>query len=157
MNVTIIRDDILRLLSRANPETEALPKKYKIIANIPYYLTARLLRIVFESKFLPELMVITIQKEVAERIIARPPHTNLLALSVQVFGKPEIIQIIPASCFVPKPKVESATIKISHISADFFKKIIFRKRFFFAWRAQDLLKKEKHFLIRLECLFPNRN
>ena len=154
MNVTIIRDDILRLLSRANPETEALPKKYKIIANIPYYLTARLLRIVFESKFLPELMVITIQKEVAERIIARPPHTNLLALSVQVFGKPEIIQIIPASCFVPKPKVESATIKISHISTDFFKKNHLEKEMFFLVARTGFAQKRKTLLNTLGVLVP---
>ena len=87
--------------------------EYKIVANIPYYLTSRLLRLLFEEWPRPELIVLTIQKEVAQRIVAKPPKMNLLAFSVQLFGKPEIIKIVPAECFYPKPKVESAIRKIT--------------------------------------------
>lgn len=153
-NVKVLREDILRLLSGASPHTAELPKKYKVVANIPYYLTSRLLRMIFENKFPPELIVLTIQKEVAERIAASTPHTNLLALSVQAFGSPQIIQTIPASCFAPKPKVESATIKITHISADFFKKNHLKKETFFRMARAGFAQKRKTLLNTLGVLFP---
>ncbi|QQG44869.1 MAG: ribosomal RNA small subunit methyltransferase A [Candidatus Sungiibacteriota bacterium] len=106
-NVTIISGDILKVLPRAK-----LGTGYKVAANIPYYLTSRLLRVLLEQKQQPSLMVLTVQKEVAQRITAKPPHMNLLALSVQAYGKPEIIKTVPASCFWPKPRVDSAVIKI---------------------------------------------
>lgn len=96
-------------------------KPYKVVANIPYYLTARLLRLLLENqKNKPSLIVFTIQKEVAERIVALPPHENLLGLSVQAYGTPTIIKTVPPSCFSPKPKVDSAIIKIADISDSFF-------------------------------------
>lgn len=153
-NVKILREDILRLLSGASRDAHDLPKKYKIVANIPYYLTARLLRMIFENRFPPELIVFTIQKEVAERMVAEPPHMNLLALSVQVFGKPEIIQIVPASCFIPKPRVESATIKISHISGAFFKKNSLEKEMFFRILHAAFAQKRKTLLNTLNVLVP---
>lgn len=99
----------------------ASDKPYKVVANIPYYLTARLLRLLLEDqKNKPSLIVFTIQKEVAERIVALPPHENLLGLSVQAYGTPTIIKTVPASCFSPKSKVDSAIIKIGDISDLFF-------------------------------------
>ena len=113
-NVTILEGDILTYIP-------PLPGGYKIVANIPYYLTARLLRLFLEEQEKkPSSMVLTIQKEVAERIISQPPHENLLALSVQMFGTPRIIAAIPASCFAPQPNVDSAIIRISDISSSFF-------------------------------------
>lgn len=113
-NVAILEGDILT-------HVPALPAEYKIVANIPYYLTARLLRLFLEKQEKkPSNIVLTIQKEVAQRIVAQPPHENLLALSVQVFGTPRIIATVPASCFSPKPKVDSAIISISDISDQFF-------------------------------------
>lgn len=114
-NVEIVAGDILRLLA-----PNLVWGKYKVVANIPYYLTSRLLRLLLEATPRPELIVLTVQKEVAERITAKPPHMNLLALSVQTFGKPEVIKSVPASCFSPAPKVDSAIIKISDISDRFF-------------------------------------
>ncbi|MDZ4260640.1 MAG: 16S rRNA (adenine(1518)-N(6)/adenine(1519)-N(6))-dimethyltransferase RsmA, partial [Candidatus Sungbacteria bacterium] len=96
-------------------------KPYKVVANIPYYLTARLLRMVLEEqKHKPSLIVFTVQKEVAERIIALPPHESILSLSVQAYSTPTIVKNVPASCFSPKPKVDSAIIKIADISDLFF-------------------------------------
>lgn len=128
-NVRIISGDILELL-RLNLHNIS-PSPHKIVANIPYYLTGRLLRMMFEQSCLPSIVVLTIQKEVAERIVAKPPHTNLLALSIQAFGKPEIIKTVPADCFSPKPKVDSAIIKISDISDAFFKQHAIGKEAFF--------------------------
>ena len=68
------------------------------------------------------MMVVMVQKEVAERIIAKPPHMNLLALGVQTYGTPRIIAKVPRGAFSPPPKVESAILKITDISDDFFKK-----------------------------------
>ena len=109
---------------------------YKIVANIPYYLTSHLLRLVLEHKPRPKLIALTIQKEVARRMVARPPHMNLLALSVQAYGTPEIIKTVPSSCFSPQPKVDSAIIKISGISDIFFQKnALGREEFFRLIRA----------------------
>lgn len=85
---------------------------YKIIANIPYYITSRLLRTIFEKWPKPASVVFLIQKEVAQRIMAKPPHTNILALSVQYFANPKIISYISKESFYPKPKVDSAIIKL---------------------------------------------
>ena len=113
-NITVLQGDILT-------HVPTLPAGYKIVANIPYYLTARLLRLFLEKQEKkPKSITLTIQKEVAERIMAQPPNENLLALSVQVFGTPRIIAIVPASCFSPKPKIDSAIISISDISDIFF-------------------------------------
>ena len=113
-NVEIIKGDILKVLPLAKYES------YRIVANIPYFLTSRLLRTIFEQRIKPQIVVLTVQKEVAQRIIARPPKMNLLALSVQIFGQPRLIKTIPAECFWPKPKVDSAIIKIDKISDSFF-------------------------------------
>lgn len=85
---------------------------YKVVANIPYYLTSRLIRILLEHDPRPELIVLMIQRAVAERIVAEPPRMNLLGLSVRVYGVPEITAFVPRSAFQPQPKVESAIIRI---------------------------------------------
>jgi len=85
---------------------------YKIAGNIPYYITGKLLRIIGELEEKPQSIVLTIQKEVAERICATPPKMNLLAASIIHWGKPEIIKFVSRNAFRPKPKVESAIIRI---------------------------------------------
>ncbi|MEK7647230.1 MAG: 16S rRNA (adenine(1518)-N(6)/adenine(1519)-N(6))-dimethyltransferase RsmA [Patescibacteria group bacterium] len=115
--LTLVEKDILKF----EPTTEGLlPGKYKIVANIPYYLTSHFLRKMLEAKCPPQNMTLTIQKEVAERICAKPPHMNLLALSVQIFGSPKIAFKISKREFAPAPKVDSAVINISDISREFF-------------------------------------
>lgn len=107
--VKIVEEDILEF----NPEAYSLKNGgYKIVANIPYYITSHFLRIVFEKWPRPELIVLMIQKEVAQRIMAKPPHTNLLALSVQLFADPQIIGSVSRGSFRPMPNVDSAIIKI---------------------------------------------
>ncbi len=106
-NVEIVEDDVLKL------KIENLKlDNYKIVANIPYYITSNLLRTVFEKWPKPKLVVLTVQKEVAQRIMAKPPHMNLLALSVQFYSSPTIIGYVSKGSFRPTPKVDSAIIKI---------------------------------------------
>jgi 16S rRNA (adenine1518-N6/adenine1519-N6)-dimethyltransferase len=87
--------------------------KYKIVANLPYNITSAFLRkFLSQAKQKPELMVLLLQKEVAERICAQPGQMSLLAVSVQVYAEAEIIDLVPAKAFFPAPEVESAIIRI---------------------------------------------
>ncbi len=151
-NVTVVEGDILRLyrsLYRSKIGT-VNTKAIKIVANIPYYLTSRLLRMLLERESQPELIVLTIQKEVAKRIMARPPYMNLLALSVQAFGKPEIIKTVPASCFAPAPEVDSAIIKISDVSDRFFRENGINPGPFFSFIRRGFSQKRKQLLNTLK-------
>lgn len=112
-NVFIEAGDILHFLPQLKSLYDIEKTGYKVVANIPYYLTSRLLRILFEEKPAPRTIILTIQKEVAERLTAKPPQMNLLALSAGCFGASRIIKKIPASCFLPQPKIESSVIKIT--------------------------------------------
>ncbi len=109
-NIEIIHGDILRS-DLCKGRTSDL-KKYKLVANIPYYLTSPLIRLFLESKNPPQLMVLLIQKEVAQRICVQPPKMNLLAVAVQFYAQPKIISYVSKKCFWPQPKVDSAIIKI---------------------------------------------
>jgi 16S rRNA (adenine1518-N6/adenine1519-N6)-dimethyltransferase len=107
-NVRIIYGDILRL----SPSELKLPPDYIVAANIPYNITSAIIRHLLGSEAKPRRIVLTIQKEVAERICKSPPDMSLLALSVQVFGLPTIEDHIPAEAFFPAPRVDSAVVRI---------------------------------------------
>lgn len=114
-NLEIVHADIRNFL-----KTKKLTS-YKVVANIPYYLTSHLIKLLLADHVdPPKKIVLMVQKEVAERIIATPPHMNLLALSVQVYAKPKIAFKVPRSFFKPRPKVDSAVIVIENISKEFF-------------------------------------
>ncbi|GAB4448674.1 MAG: 16S rRNA (adenine(1518)-N(6)/adenine(1519)-N(6)) -dimethyltransferase RsmA [Anaerolineae bacterium] len=85
---------------------------YKVVANLPYYITSAVLRHLLESAPRPQRIVVTVQKEVAERIVAQPGQMSLLAVSVQFYGAPKLVQRIPAGAFYPPPKVDSAVVRI---------------------------------------------
>ena len=124
-NVEIREGDILK------SKVLNLKSEYKIIANIPYYITSHFLRNTLAQKNKPSLIVLMVQLEVAKRISAKVPDMNLLALSVQAYGKVEFIRKVSAGNFSPTPKVDSAIIKISEISDKFFRKNkISEKKFF---------------------------
>ncbi|MBI2640850.1 MAG: ribosomal RNA small subunit methyltransferase A [Candidatus Sungbacteria bacterium] len=156
-NVKVITADILKLLATENFSYKLQATSYKLVANIPYYLTSRLLRLLLEEGPRPELIVLTIQKEVAQRIVARPPEMNLLALSVQTFGRPEVIKAVPASCFWPKPKVDSAIIKISEISDGFFQKNSVDKKLFFEITRRAFSQKRKMLASSLRPYFSQHS
>jgi 16S rRNA (adenine1518-N6/adenine1519-N6)-dimethyltransferase len=106
-NVELIHADILDL-----DPSSLLPPAYKAVANIPYYITSALLRHLLEAEVQPSLMVLTVQDEVARRIVAGPGEMSLLALSVQLYGTPRIVSRIKAGAFFPRPKVDSAVVRI---------------------------------------------
>lgn len=108
-NVTVVQGDIL-----AKPVAELVggvaPGAFKVAANIPYYITSAVIRHVMESAVRPGRIVLTVQKEVADRICAAPGKMSLLALSVQYFGSPSVAGRISADSFFPVPDVESAIV-----------------------------------------------
>jgi 16S rRNA (adenine1518-N6/adenine1519-N6)-dimethyltransferase len=107
-NVKIIEGDVLEL----SPDTLMEQSGYLVVANIPYYITSAIIRHLLGAMNKPVRLIMTIQKEVAERIIAKDGKQSLLSLSVNVFGKPELAGIIPFGCFLPAPDVDSAVIRI---------------------------------------------
>ena len=107
-NVEIVQGDILQ----QNPESLGLEAGYLVVANIPYYISSAILRHLLTTKKKPARMILTVQKEVAERICTAEGKHSLLSLSVQVFGKPSLAGIIPANSFLPAPEVDSAVLVI---------------------------------------------
>jgi len=116
-NVRLIQGNILKL----SPKDLIIEKDYLVVANIPYYITSAVIRHLLEAEVKPRRMVLTVQKEVAERISAKPGDMSLLALSVQVYGKPRIAARIPASAFFPAPKVDSAILCVDIYPAPLIK------------------------------------
>jgi 16S rRNA (adenine1518-N6/adenine1519-N6)-dimethyltransferase len=85
---------------------------YKLVSNLPYYITSAILKLFLETDFPPDLIVVMMQKEVAERIVAGPGEMSVLGISVQFFGEPEIVAQVPRTSFWPKPEVDSAIVRI---------------------------------------------
>ena len=107
-NVEIINADILKIA----PAEWIADDGYLVVANIPYYITSNLIRHLLEAQRKPARIVLTVQREVAERITAAPGDMSLLALSVQVYGKPKIALRVPAGAFYPSPSVDSSVVRI---------------------------------------------
>jgi 16S rRNA (adenine1518-N6/adenine1519-N6)-dimethyltransferase len=107
-NIRLINADILEL----SPSEIIDQPDYLVVANIPYYITSAIIRHLLESERKPRRVVLTIQKEVAERICAQPGDMSLLSLSVQVYGQANITGHIPAEAFFPVPTVDSAILNI---------------------------------------------
>ncbi len=96
----------------AGANYDALSLQYKVVANLPYYITSAILRHLLTAEVRPKLMVVTVQLEVARRIIAQPGDMSLLAVSVQFYGQPRIVTRVRAGAFYPSPQVDSAVIRI---------------------------------------------
>lgn len=107
-NVEIIAKNLLHL----DPAQVFGSEPYKLVANLPYYITAPTFRHFLESANAPRLIVVMVQLEVAERITARPGDLSLLAVSVQFYGTPRIMARVPADAFFPPPKVDSAILRV---------------------------------------------
>jgi 16S rRNA (adenine1518-N6/adenine1519-N6)-dimethyltransferase len=108
-NVTLIHGDILE----QNPATLFPDHPYKVVANVPYYITGAILRHLLSSTHKPDLLVLTVQREVATRLSAEPGNLSLLAISVQCYGSVEQVATIKAGSFWPQPDVDSAVIRIT--------------------------------------------
>jgi 16S rRNA (adenine1518-N6/adenine1519-N6)-dimethyltransferase len=85
---------------------------YKLVANLPYYITAPTFRHFLESANAPRMLVVMVQMEVAQRIVAEPGDLSILGVSVQFYGQPRIMAQVPADAFYPAPKVESAILRV---------------------------------------------
>ena len=132
-NIEIINTDILRIKTK-NYKLKTI--SYKVVANIPYYLTSPLIRKLLEYDppvgGPPQEIILMVQKEVAKRICAKPPDMNLLAVSVQFYAEPKIVSYVSKNCFWPSPKVDSAIIKIipNKVRPSVIRKKDFNKLFF---------------------------
>ena len=107
-NVTILQGDILQ----CDPSALVAAPHYKVVANLPYYITSAVIRHLLEADVSPSLVVLTVQLEVAQRIAAAPGKMSLLGVSVQFYGRPSIVTRIKAGAFYPAPKVDSAVVRI---------------------------------------------
>lgn len=126
-------------------------KKYKLVANIPYYITGQILRQFLTAEKQPETMALLVQKEVAERIIARDEKESLLSVSVKAYGTPTFIKTVKAGSFTPAPKVDSAILLIRGISRDLFSNIS-EERFFEILHA-GFAHKRKQLFGNLKAVF----
>lgn len=131
-NVSIVHSDILKtdlssLLANTDPPAEhdllsrqpqaIQPLAYKVVANLPYYITSAVLRHLLEAAARPTVAILMVQKEVAERICAAPGKLSILAVSVQFYAQPQIVRVVPASAFYPRPKVDSAVLRLDILPA----------------------------------------
>ena len=107
-NLRVINADVLKV---SPSELLEGTSHYKVVANLPYYITSPVLRYFVEASPKPSLMVVMVQKEVGEAIVAGPGKMSLLAVSLQAYSKPSIISHVPAQCFYPKPKVDSVIVR----------------------------------------------
>ena len=116
-NVVILHGDVLDaepikwIATGVGADLGSAPT-YKIVANLPYYITSAILRHVLQATHKPRLIVVMVQREVAQRIVAQPPQMNLLAVSVQFFAQPRLIRTIAAVAFYPRPQVDSAVVRL---------------------------------------------
>lgn len=112
-NLEIIHEDILKInLPELISSLQLADNSYKVVANIPYYITAPIIRLLLETKYPPIEMILMAQKEVAERICAKPGEMSILAVSVQYYAKAEYLFTVSKNSFDPVPKVDSAILKI---------------------------------------------
>ena len=133
--IKLIEGDALQVIPEIVNASPLSTSDYKIIGNIPYYITGHLLRIIGDLKNKPSKTVLLIQKEVAERICAKAPHSNLLSLSVAFWAEPKIIGHVSAKDFSPPPEVESAILSISTLNKSDIKKIDTDKYYEFVRKA----------------------
>jgi 16S rRNA (adenine1518-N6/adenine1519-N6)-dimethyltransferase len=113
-NVEIIHGDILSF-----DPTSRFDGPFVVVANVPYYITGAILRRLLEGQPRPRRMVLTVQREVAERLTARPPDMSLLAVSVQYYGSVRLVGAVKAGAFWPRPEVDSAIVRVDVVDARF--------------------------------------
>ena len=154
-NFEIIEADILDF------DIEKIEKNYKLIANIPYYITGAILRKFLEANNQPILAVLLVQKEVAERIVGQNqsrinPKENLLSISVKVYSEPKLIKTVKAGSFLPIPKVDSAILKLSNISKKVFEENNISEEKFFTFVKAGFSHNRKKLSSNLEKLVDKK-
>ncbi|MFT5359882.1 MAG: 16S rRNA (adenine1518-N6/adenine1519-N6)-dimethyltransferase [Candidatus Paceibacteria bacterium] len=142
-NFKLLHQDILDF-------DESTLGKYKLIANIPYYITGEILRKFLGSSNQPETIVLLLQKEVVDRIMARDGKESILSISIKAYGTPKYIKKVPAKAFSPAPKIDSAILSISKISKDTFVEV--SEEQFFKVVKTGFAHKRKQLINNLETL-----
>jgi 16S rRNA (adenine1518-N6/adenine1519-N6)-dimethyltransferase len=115
-HVHILQGDALTLTPNKILSSTGGVAPYFVVGNLPYYITSALLRHFLEADPAPERMVVTIQLDVAKRIIAKPPQMSILAIAIQAYAKPKIVRQLPPGAFSPPPKVHSAVLRLDRLS-----------------------------------------
>jgi 16S rRNA (adenine1518-N6/adenine1519-N6)-dimethyltransferase len=105
--VSVLHGDVLAISDFGFPHLG-----YVVVGNLPYYITSAVLRHFLEGRPRPSRLVVTVQREVAQRVVAEPGDMSLLAVSVQFYGRPQIVARIPAGAFYPVPQVDSSVLRI---------------------------------------------
>ena len=103
-NLEVIESDILSF------DLSTLPKDYSVVANVPYYITSKIVQLLMTADNKPKMTVLLVQKEVAERLAARPGQMSILAVSAQLFADVTLGDVVPAALFTPPPKVDSQVV-----------------------------------------------
>jgi len=135
-NLEVVNQDILSF------NFNNLPKGYKVVANIPYYITNKIVNALLNAENKPSKIVLLVQKEVAERLASKPGDMSVLAISAQVYSDVRLGEIVPASMFTPPPKVDSRVVVLDMKQSDFFNDIN-EKDFFRVVKAGFLAKRKK--------------
>jgi 16S rRNA (adenine1518-N6/adenine1519-N6)-dimethyltransferase len=149
-NLVLREGDVLSF----SPEEETLLSSgYKLIANIPYYITGAIFEHFLGRKHKPARMVVLIQKEVAERIVVRDGKQSILSLSIAAYGKGKIVTTVGRGSFNPPPTVDSAVLLIEDISGTLFKNT-YEESMFFRIVREGFLHKRKLLLSNLKHTFP---
>ncbi len=107
----VINQDILSF------DLSELPEKYVVVANVPYYITSKIIQLLTTSNNPPRTIVLLIQKEVAQRIVSKPGDMSILAISAQVYANVKLGDIVPAELFTPPPKVDSQVVVLTMLEA----------------------------------------
>lgn len=149
--LTIIHGDILTL----DFKEVLIPKNYKVVANIPYYITGSLIRLLLSSENQPKTIILMLQKEVAKRIVASDNKESLLSLSVKAYGVPRYIKTVSRGSFSPAPSVDSAILSIENISKDFFND--FSEKSFFETIRAGFSSKRKKLVNNLEKIYTKND
>lgn len=113
-NLQVINEDILKF------DLSSLPSGYKVVANIPYYITNKIVQMLMTANNKPSTVVLLVQKEVAERLAAKPGKMSILAISAQVFADVTLGGVVPAELFTPPPKVDSQVVILRTRESSFF-------------------------------------
>lgn len=147
-NLRLVQGDILEVdhvaaLASATGEEEA-DLGYVVVANLPYYITSQAIRRLLEARVQPSRMVLMVQREVADRIIAQPGEMSLLALAVQLHGQARVVRGVPASAFYPRPKVDSAILRVDLYDAPLADTMVRERVFWLARAAFGQRRKQIH-------------
>lgn len=145
--LNIIEEDVRTVFF---DETVSLPETYIVVANIPYYITGEIIELLLSAQHQPNRVVLLVQKEVAERVVARDGKESVLSIAVKAYGKPHIARKVSRKFFSPQPNVDSAVLVIEDITRTRFVDI--KEENFFALVKKGFAHKRKKLASNLDGL-----